>query len=433
VGDVPEPWSRYPTGSRIARIDLARPDAAAESLSAGLAAAGGVCVSFDAADLLFVGKQAAQDRYGVWTCAADGSEPRNLIAHPTDCGAAAFLPDGRIVYAAAVEGAAPHPRLRSAWALFVAPADGGAGTRITFSGGADLDPTVLVDGRILYASWQPGAAEDGLRGGFGLFTVHPDGTGVAPFHGHHVRPDWKLGPRQADDGTVFFVAHDDGEAPSVRGTDWRAPLDGGFAFDSPAGPVVWAERGGDRLLLATVAAGKGRPGGVALLRRDGTVESGPVAVDGGDVVVQASLLAPRRRPQGHLSMVAPDKGHGTLFCVDARPPGDTRGVTVRLRTRRAAPTNGGGTDAGVLGALTLEEDGSFFARVPPDTPLWLDLLDDGGRVVVRGVTPFWVRPNESRGCVGCHEHPETAPPNRRPLAVTRDPVSFAPGGAGMRK
>ena len=68
----------------------------------------------------------------------------------------------------------------------------------------------------------------------------------------------------------------------------------------------------------------------------------------------------------------------------------------------------GSRDVEVLGETTLSEDGSFFALVPHDTPLLLDLLGAEGEVLVRGATPFWVRPNEVRGCVGCHEDPETA-------------------------
>jgi hypothetical protein len=35
---------------------------------------------------------------------------------------------------------------------------------------------------------------------------------------------------------------------------------------------------------------------------------------------------------------------------------------------------------------------------------------------------MWLRPNERRGCVGCHEDPELVPANRVPLAVKKNPV-----------
>jgi hypothetical protein len=78
-----------------------------------------------------------------------------------------------------------------------------------------------------------------------------------------------------------------------------------------------------------------------------------------------------------------------------------------------------------LGDVPLAADGSFFAKVPADTPLLIDILDANDKILVETVSPIWVRPKEIRGCVGCHEDPETAPPNRRPLAVLEDPVDLA--------
>jgi hypothetical protein len=36
---------------------------------------------------------------------------------------------------------------------------------------------------------------------------------------------------------------------------------------------------------------------------------------------------------------------------------------------------------------------------------------------------MWIRPNERRGCVGCHEDHEQTPENRVPLAVKNLPVN----------
>ena len=63
-------------------------------------------------------------------------------------------------------------------------------------------------------------------------------------------------------------------------------------------------------------------------------------------------------------------------------------------------------------------EGSFFLEVPADTPLQLELLGDNERVLASLRSGLWVRPNENRGCIGCHENPEIAPQNRLPLAVS---------------
>jgi len=413
-----EPGERYPDGSRLVLVDLDRPEAEPPVLSAGMAAAGGASVSIDGRRLVFVGKQEKGDPFAVWTVARDGTERRKVADPGVDCGAAAFLPDGRIVFSARVAGPPPASGLSSPWALFVAAEDNGEPRRISF-GASELDPAVLADGRVVHAHWQPGGDGRPAAGSFSLFTVHPDGTGAAPLHGHHEGPRLKLLPRQAPGGDVFFMAADPGGPGTIRAADWRSPTRDGFAValaegTLAAGEALAAEPDADGHLL--VAA---RDAGLLLADRDGHVLQ-QIPAGGGWQAVHAVAVAPRPRPQGHLSMVDPAGDRGQLMCVDARPPDLPQAARVRLRT--AAD--------GVLGELPLAADGSFFATVPANVPLLLDLLDAEGQTLIGTVTPVWVRPKEVRGCVGCHEDPATAPPNRRPLAVLSDPVDLAGEVAG---
>jgi hypothetical protein len=137
-------------------------------------------------------------------------------------------------------------------------------------------------------------------------------------------------------------------------------------------------------------------------------------------VLATATLAPSPRPQGHLSFVDPKAAWGQLLGLDGRFP--RTGAAARVRVRRydrAAPR----AEGHVVVEAPLEADGSFFLRVPPDAPLLVDVLDAAGAVLERSRTPIWVRPRETRGCVGCHEDPDVSPPNRRPRAVSRDAVA----------
>lgn len=321
AGFDPDPRSRYPQASRLVVVDLAKPEAGPHVISSGLFAAGAPAVRSDGGRIAFVAREKETDRFAVWTCAPDGSERTRSAEVAADCGSAAFLADGRLAFSAAVSAAQ--------WAIFVTGAGGGAPQRITFSGGMDLDPTPLPDGRIAFASRAPGAAE------FALLSVHVDGTGVAPYRGSARTRALLL----AED-----AAHDAGAANDPA---WR------------------------------------------------TIECVP--------------LAPQRKPQGHLSVVDPTKTTGDVFCIDVRPPGDTQSRRARFVELVAPPRP--------LGDVPLEADGSVFVRLPADTPLGLELLDAAGHVTHAQRTPFWVRPGETRGCVGCHEEPDTTPPNVRPIAV----------------
>lgn len=358
----PDPALRCPTGSRIVRTG----PAGAVPLTDGLAAAGAPSVRWDGARVLFVAREHEGDPFDVWECAADGSDRRVVVRHGTDCEGAAHLPDGRIVYAAALAEPSPAAGVRAAQALFVAPGDGTPGTRITFGGGVDADPSVLCDGRIVFASWRA----DGAGGGrFGLFTVHPDGTGLAAFH---IDAADSVLPRQAPDLDVEFTSVRGGAA-AARIASWDAPMS-----------------------VVTDAAGPAAP----------------------------QTLAPRPRPQGHLSTLRDDRPWLTLVCVDARRGTGSDAALAATSVRIRAQGD-------VLGDVPLAADGSFHVRVPVDVPIVLETIDAAGRAVAAEHAPFWGRRNEVRVCVGCHDDVECAPPNVRPRAVLEDPADLS--GAAPRE
>jgi len=77
----------------------------------------------------------------------------------------------------------------------------------------------------------------------------------------------------------------------------------------------------------------------------------------------------------------------------------------------------------LLGTVPVESDGSAYFRAPAGKPLYFQAVDAEGRAVqgMRSVT--YLQPGERRGCVGCHEPPNTAAP-ARPLMATRRPPSI---------
>lgn len=86
----------------------------------------------------------------------------------------------------------------------------------------------------------------------------------------------------------------------------------------------------------------------------------------------------------------------------------------------------------LLGTVPVETDGSAYFRVPARKPLYFQAVDVEGRAVqgMRSVTYF--HPGERRGCVGCHQSPETSPATREVLATQRAPSVIQPGPDGSR-
>jgi hypothetical protein len=78
----------------------------------------------------------------------------------------------------------------------------------------------------------------------------------------------------------------------------------------------------------------------------------------------------------------------------------------------------------ILGVAPVESDGSFQVKVPAETPITFQLLDQDYVAVRTQRAWTWVMGNESRGCVGCHEDPELTPSNQLVTAITKPAVDL---------
>jgi hypothetical protein len=143
--------------------------------------------------------------------------------------------------------------------------------------------------------------------------------------------------------------------------------------------------------------------------------------------VDARVLAPHPVVKGRSSFVDHNRETGIFYCIDVyisdRPEVKrlARGSIEQVRVLEGGRT---------LGTAPVEADGSFHIRVPAKTPLAFQLLDKEGKVITSQHSWTWVMPRESRGCIGCHEDRELAPPNQLPRAVVKPAVQI---GAAAKK
>lgn len=77
--------------------------------------------------------------------------------------------------------------------------DGSAIQQISFNQSHDRSPTILQNGRILYARWDHVAR----RNHYSLFTMKPDGTDMFVLYGAHSDGNSRLHPREMQDGRVI--------------------------------------------------------------------------------------------------------------------------------------------------------------------------------------------------------------------------------------
>jgi hypothetical protein len=408
-------------GSRILAVPLGGGGAPPRVLAEGFAAAASPRVSFDGTEVLFAGRRAEGEADAIWAVKADGSGVRRVAASAGgDCGSPAWLPDGRVLFTAPAPGFRGR-RSAGCRAIFTVAPDGTGLQRLTFyPGGADIDPEVLADGRILFAR----DGEDGTD----LLAVHNDGTGVHPFHGAGLPRGLLRRPREAADRGLWVVG-----GGRVLRIDARRP-ERAAAEGAPGlqGEVRDAEPLPDGGLLVSVRPAAGRTTfGVRLLAPGGPAAGVPVAEAPDRDSTDPVLLAPRPRPKGHLSVVKPEKDRGSLYCIDARRTarGHEEPLPAAVRLYEALPAGDRGlvddSEERFLGEQALEPDGSFYVVVPADRPIRVEAVDAEGKRVRGSGFSLWVRPNEIRACIGCHEDPAAAPPNALPAAVLKDPVDLA--------
>ena len=409
----------YPAGSRVVVIIPTAPREA-KVLSEGLYAAGDPVLSYDGLTVVFVGKPGQESEWQIYQARVDGGHRRAVTSMPGGAMDPALLPDGTVVFAS------PTPKNSSALPpQLYAQASGGKPRQLTFSPAGAFDPTVLPEGRILFVSALPHSASAGVSGN-SLFTINNDGTEVAAYACQHDPPTMVSRPRQVAGGRIAFLAGPldcatvDATAECVRTArpfQSRAKL-----FSNAAEPVRSVQSDGESNLLVCA---KSSQGNWAVYRVDG--KSGnfgaPCFEDPQWDCVEAAALRARPRPMGRLTNMDSTKNTGRILCLNVNDTtyreGTQSEAAVATRVRVLAKLASGTRRA--LGEVPVQADGSFMAEVPADMPLGFEGLDESGSVVRRVAPMIWVRAGENRSCVGCHASHNRVPHNHRPDAV-RSPV-----------
>ncbi len=308
-----------------------------------------------------------------WT-APTRQPPSQMSVAGSDHRERADLPDGRVVYARSPAGSTSG----AAMALYVAHVDGRQERRITFGDARDRAPALLPDGRIVFRRHALGVRSAGR-----LFVINPDGTGLQLFCTPADGASIEGGPWLKDGQVLFTEDALNGSGEQLVSVSVHQPF-------------------GEREILA------GRENRADLARAS--------LFTIGKLIQPSAPATPQARPLNLTSVVDERKSTGTLLCLNvhaSRIDAVARAQGGAIRAVRVL-----GADGETRGEAPVEADGSFFLEVPADQPLQLELLGPGG-VLAADHSGFWVRPNENRGCIGCHEDPELAPENRVALALVR--------------
>jgi len=390
---------RFPQGAQLERVHAGT----TEPLVAGFAATADANVSFDAKTILFAGKKAAGDVWQIWELTlADGSL-RQVTQGSADAIRPFYLPGGRLVYAQRGPRGFALVTARLNDSTKALEADMPAVYPLTYMQASAVPDDVLADGRILFEAGFP----LGTQGTPEMFLVYADGSGVESYRCDHGAARW--GGHQLASGDVVFTHG----ASLARFT---SPLAHEERVAAPhaeyAGAVVETDGGA---WLVSARAGKTERYALKLWKPDAHALA-PVLAESGMNLVEPLLLTPRTRPHHHPSALHP-WDYANLLALDARlsRDGALKGVpaTVRMETQDMDGR------VHIAGTAPVEQDGSFFVKVPGDKPVRFAVLDAKGAVLRQERGWFWARGGEQRICVGCHTGPERTSENRVPAVLLR--------------
>ena len=402
---------RFPGGAQLLLVHAGK----AEPLVTGFAASADANVSFDGQTVLFAGKRSAGDPWQIWELALNDHSVRQVMVTATDAVRPLYLPGGRIVWAQQTpagfqlqSGEDGHPTPK-----FLNPTAGPGILPLAYTRASTFPADVLRDGRILFEAGFPLGSDSTPE----LFLVYADGSGVESVRCDHGRSRW--GGTQLASGDMVFT-HGTSLGRFTSAMAHEAPI------QAPRGTYAGAiaETASGTWLVSARTATDAR---YAIKSwTPGAQEMHTVLAMNGEDLVEPVLIAPRTRPNRHPSGLHP-WDYANLLALDARVSrdGDVKGkpVSVRLEAQDAAG------HAIAMGTAPVEQDGSFFVKVPVDRPIRFELLDFKGTVLRQEHGWFWARGGEQRICVGCHAGPERASENRVPAVLMRTTVPVDLTGA----
>jgi len=404
----------------------------------------------------------------IWEIRLDGTGVRQVSKEEADVDNfdACYLPDGGIAYASTASFTAVpcwHGKER-ACAVFRMEADGSARRQLCFDQDLDLHPAVLPSGEIVFSRWDySGPMHMYLRL---LMVMNPDGTHQRAIYGSNsYYPNALYFPRAIPGTPAKLVAILSGYHGVNRAGDLVVVDYGRGSFEAsgivhramhrrePIRPIIRDDLVGpnwpkflhpyplsDRYFLAAVQKGPKAGWGIYLV--DVFDNMVPILADPGYDFFEPIPVRKSPRPPVIPPQVDLGQREAIVYLQDIyRGPGLAgvpRGTVKRLRIvgyHWGFPGMAGPDKAGragpwdvmrILGTVPVEADGSALFRVPANTPIAVQPLDDQGRALQLMRSWYTAMPGERVACVGCHEAVLQSPPAQAGLAALRPPSAIEP-------
>ncbi len=431
---------------------------------------GDVDLHWDADRLLFSMSGGDDGCWHVFEIHSDGTGLRQVSRDQGDVDSfdACYLPEGRIMFCSTASFAGvPCVRGRDYVAvLYRMDADGGNVRQLTFEQDQDWCPTVLGDGRVLYTRWEYTDIPHFFSRR--LFQMNPDGTGQRAMYGSnsywpngifYARPMPNHPTKLVGIVTGHHVARRSGELVLFDPAQGSHEADGVVQRIPGRGqkvePVIndrlvagtWPRflqplPLSDKYFLVSCKLNETTPWAIYLV----DVFDNMLLIHEDDThdLLEPIPLRPTPRPPTIPDTTDWTRSDAVVHVTDVYAgrglDGVPRGQVKKLRliayhyayqnmaddSRAIGVNSSWDVVKQVLGTVPVYEDGSAMFRVPANTPISLQPLDERGRALQLMRSWMTAMPGETQSCVGCHAPPQTSPPPRATLAEQRGVSEIAP-------
>ncbi|MCX7009594.1 MAG: SUMF1/EgtB/PvdO family nonheme iron enzyme [Kiritimatiellaeota bacterium] len=427
---------------------------------------GDVDLHFSADRMLF--SMSASNNWQLWEIKADGAGLRQLTPSlpEIDNYDGCYLPDGKIIFGSTMNlHAVPCVSGKDKVAnLCRMDADGKNVRMLCFDQDQDWYPRVLNDGRVMYTRWE--YSDTPHYHTRLLMSMNPDGIGqLALYGGNSYWPNSIFYARQIPNAPSKVIAVISGHHGVARmgelvlfdiskgryeatGAIQRIP-----GYGKKVEPIV-ADRLVDnswpkflhpyplneKYFLVSCKPSPAAKWGIYLA----DIFDNLLCLCEADGYAMLEPIPFRARPMPQVlpDRIRPELKDATVTLTDvyAGPglKGVPRGTVKSLRLFEfhfAYWGMGGHVSMGVdgswdghriLGTVPVYEDGSANFKVPANTPIAIQPLDEHGEALALMRSWFVTMPGEHASCVGCHESVNSGPPSKPSLAMRQAPSAIAP-------
>lgn len=377
-----------------------------------------------------------------------------------------YLPNGKIamVSTAPYQGVPCIAGVQSTGAVFELNPEDKKVRQLNFGQDNDWNPVVLNNGRLMYLRWEYTDASHYFTRI--LMHMNPDGTGKKEYYGSNSYfPTSMFDTRPIPGHPTKFVTIVSGHHGTTRSGRLMVfdPQKGRHEADGVVQELPFKDRKvepiiKDRLVdgvwpqfLAPypldenffLVAAKPSPEalwGIYLV--DVFDNMTLVAEREGEALLHPILMETREVPPVIPEKVNLSDSTSTVYIANIYEGQGLKGVekgsvkALRIFAYHFSYNNTGGHDElgiqsswdvkRVLGTVPVEKDGSAIFKIPANTPVSLQPLDENGRAMQLMRSWLTGMPGEVVSCVGCHESQNTLPPVRPTLASRKLPDEIQP-------